>query len=140
MEEILAALIDQQSIYDELMSEFYSPIQLAQEEELQGLRDAWTAGNFPAQDRYSMEIQTLRETYERYRNVPEAQDLLERVQQLESMHEDITRDLQESFVAPSYSTLNGAGGGLRKSRKSRKMKSKKSKKTRRSKGKIPRPV
>lgn len=146
-ELIQNAMEQHETIYNELLEKFYSPIQYALEgknsQTLQTLREQWTSGTIPEQDEFAIEIQSLRNTVEQYQEDPSLQnevaDLDKRVSQLESMHNEITNDLQ---VANQQNTLNGGrrnrsrsrsrnrsrkGNHKGKSRKSRKV-SKKSKK------------
>lgn len=128
-EVIQTAIQGHENIYNDLLTKFYSPIQYALEgqnaQTLQGLREQWTSGTIPEQDEFAIEIQSLRNTVEQYQEDPSVQnevaDLDKRVSQLESMHNEITNDLQ---VGNQQNSLNG--GRRNRKRKTRKN-SKKSK-------------
>lgn len=130
-------LQQQETLYNDLFASFYDPLQSAQErqnaQEIDGLRERWSQGNFPEQDRFSMEIQTLRDTLEEYRNDPNVQelivDLASRVEQLESMHEDITNDLL-------YANIQRFSGGRRRSTRKGKKSRKNSRRSKTSKKSI----
>ena len=124
------ALQRQSNLYNELMTRFYDPLQRALEprndQAIQNLRDQWTGGNPPEQDRFAMEIQSLRDISDEVAN----QELASGVTQLESMHEDITKDLQVQANQLNM-ILNGGRKKKRSATKRKRSQRGKSKKLRR---------
>jgi hypothetical protein len=132
---IQEALQQQESLYNEIMNQFYSPLQYAlgrqNNQALQNLRGQWTSGNPPEQDRFAMAIQSLRDTVEQHRGQEDVSELEKRVQQLESMHQEITNDLGEQQVnEPMNQVANGGRRTRRRGNKHRRTKRRKTKRSR----------
>lgn len=132
---IQEALQQQESLYNEIMNQFYSPLQYAlgrqNNQALQNLRGQWKSGNPPEQDRFAMAIQSLRDTVEQHRGQEDVSELEKRVQQLESMHQEITNDLGEQQVnEPMNQVANGGRRTRRRGNKHRRMKRRKTKRSR----------
>jgi len=126
-EIIQTAIQGHENIYNDLMSKFYSPIQYALEgqnaQTLQSLREQWTSGTIPEQDEFAIAIQSLRNTVEQYQEDPSVQnevaDLDKRVSQLESMHNEITNDLQNTLSGGRRKRISKTRKTSKKSKKSR---------------------
>lgn len=114
--DIQSALQQQETIYNDIFK-FYSDVQYAlegNEQSLVDLKEKWTGGIFPEEDRLTFEIDSLRQTLTTYETIlnSSTQSLLvelgERIQQLEYMHQEITsalQDVQSNEVNPTVPEL-----------------------------------
>jgi hypothetical protein len=132
---IANAMNEQEVLYNDIMA-LYSPLQTAlgqnNAQMTQQYRNQWNAGNPSLGARLTMRTQNLRDIVTQYQNDPnvDVQELRERVEQLESMLEDIVNDLAHANQA-NQPMNGGKSKGKRKLSLSRKRKSRKQRKSRR---------